>query len=154
MRCNQRFSQSGGALIETTLVLPVLLLVVFGISRFLYISQTYLSLNLISREAVLPASTTANASHGERVNLDPTSAEVEVCLQSASPNGDCAHIIAHWRIRKLLKSNHLDEHDFNFSSIRNTDGISVKIGTNPDSKITVLGSAIKVSAHADYLGVE
>lgn len=151
---NQRSSQSGGALLEATLLLPVLALVVFGLMQMLNISQTYLSLNMIAREAILPASTTTNASQGEQINLSPSAADIESCLQAATPAGSCAHLIAHWRIRKLLESNRLNEADFDFLSRLNADGVTIQIKTNSNLKVKPLGSLIKVSAHADYLATE
>lgn len=94
-------SAGGAAGVEAVLVLPLLVLLFFGVADVYFYTNTYLAFVQIGREAVLTGVFSSGAD-SVADDLDPSLADYNAC--EPDPSGDCMHTVIHWRVRRLVES--------------------------------------------------
>ena len=131
-------SRTGAVLIETLIVLPLLLLLLFGLFDLYRYSQVYLSLQQIVREALSGGSRykfDAADTGAPDPSLPVTDSDIKYCLNNTTP--DCRGKVVQWRVQRMIKSYKLA-----------IDPASLSIQSHRDSGA---GHGIVVSVEARYI---
>ncbi len=93
--------QKGTALTEAVIVLPVLVIILGILIDTYYIVHAYEALNRATREAMIIGSVLQKL-EGQQQNISSNLNQYENCL--TAHNIHCAHMLIHWRVRRILES--------------------------------------------------
>jgi len=93
--------QKGTALTEFAIVLPVILTILAVLIDTYHIFHAYQALNRATREAMIIGSVLQNLG-GKRQNITPKLTQYKNCLTARNQN--CAHMLIHWRVLRILES--------------------------------------------------
>ena len=117
--------QSGGVMVEAVLWLSFLVVLIPSIIEMFFLSNTYLGLSQITREALLTQITIPNSALSPQEyhlvsdeGVPPSAAqqlsELKLCCVLPECNRykpgftkECAHTVVKWRIRRLIESNQI-----------------------------------------------
>ena len=121
-KSSKRRSATGGIVVEAVLWLAFLALLIPNIIEFVFLSNTYIALSQITREAVLtevsvPSSALTSGPPMVSIDSPPPSfvsqeSGIQNCLVAPAyrefvPGFDrsCLHTLVAWRVRRLIESN-------------------------------------------------
>ena len=96
--------QKGTALTEAVLVLNVFLIILGILIDTYYIVHAYEALNRATREALIIGSVLQKL-QGEQKNIDLNESDYETCIKN-DLDSYCHHMLIHWRVHKILESQH------------------------------------------------
>ena len=103
-KLKHRKHNSGSVFIEATIVLPVMILIVFGSYEFYKYYITYMTMSHTAREVAIIGSTVTNIA-GSESNLftSVTKSDYDNCIATPTNSG-CGQKVVQWMAKKLLDS--------------------------------------------------
>jgi len=95
--------EEGAIWIESCIAIIFLCAVTFSTVEFFFIADSYMTLSQTVREAAY-AGISSQGHLGREENLNPDVDLYNGCMANTSTSTQCAHVIVHWRVRRLVET--------------------------------------------------